>query len=206
MAVAFVTSLFGTGFSIIFIIALALFSSSGAKSLLTSQMEEYLDVKLAAEISGTRAKQEEQEHEKSTRITDTIGESADGFKAAINDFSGAINTLTNFNVALSANVANIGESASLIGDTMGRTAEMLYENGIKINHFTEELKAMREEISRDGKRFESLIPVLAELKAVTEDSRRERESFLKAIYEIPDRLLNYHEAAVASADRRQVKG
>ena len=71
MAVAFVTSLFGTGFSILFMIISSLFSAAGAKDLLVAQLEEYLDVKAASEAMEElrlKGRKDEEQVQKTTRV------------------------------------------------------------------------------------------------------------------------------------------
>ena len=206
MAVAFVTSLFGTGLSIFHIIILTLFSATGARNLLTSQLEEYLDVKVAAEINESRLQDEKQtEQDKKAKTTDLLTESIQVFQKAAIDFSGSLKDLKDFNDVLSTNVERIKESALLLGNSLDKTSETVYESSVKIHNCTGALQVIANEISLGNRRLENMASVLPELKLLIDASNKDRDVFLKSIYEIPDRLLNYHEAAVASADRKQVK-
>lgn len=205
MAVAFVTSLFGTGFSVIHILVMSLSGSSGAKSLLVSQLEEFLDIKVASELTGARTKKEKSDEENGKKAPDAISESAHAFEAAVGRFTDSVQILKDINEALSANAGGISESALLLGTAMGKASETIYDSGVRIYDCTEAVKAMTDEISSGNRRIEDMIPVLSELKNVSEDSRKDREIFLKSVYEIPDKLLNYHEAAVAGTDIRRVK-
>jgi len=202
MAVAFVTSLFGTGFSILYMIIQTLISASAAKSLLVSQLEEYLDVKVAAEISESKA-QKEDETERDRVTTDLLAQSIQIFRNAVLNLSENLISFKEFNNTLACNMDRIKESASLLGNSMDRTSETVYESGMKIHSLTGALQSAVSETALGNKRLENMGSVLSDLRHCIEDSKKDREIFLKTVYDIPDRLLNYHEAAVASTDRKR---
>ena len=206
MAVAFVTSLFGTGLSILHMIILTLFSATGAKNLLTSQLEEYLDVKIAAEINEIRLLKEKQtEDDKNAKTTDLMVESIQIFQKATADFTESLNGLKDFNDIFSTNIDRVRDSAVFLGNALDKTSETVYESSVKIYNCTGIMQSITNEITLGNKRLENTTSVLSELKLLIGDSKKDRDLFLKSIYEIPDKLLNYHEAAVASVDVRQVK-
>lgn len=204
MSVAFVTSLLGTGFSILHIVISTIFSSGAAKNLLSSQLEEYLDVKVAAEANEERLKKIRGD-DKASKAADAMIHSLGIFEGAVNNFTENLAVLRSFNEELAANISSIKESASFLCSSLDRTSETVYESGMKIHACTGALQGITAEIALGNKRLEGLSSTLAELRYATEDAKKDRELFLKSVYEIPDRLLNYHEAAAAGVDRREVK-
>lgn len=204
MAVAFVTSLFGTGFSILFMITSSLFSAAAAKDFLITQLEEYLDVKVASEVMEQLRLSEKDNDNPLHQATQDLTEAVDVFEQVVSGFSDCLKGLKSFNEDFSANIGQIRASSGYLCDSLDRASQAICECGARIGKCVEMLEAITGEIQAGSRRLENMASVFAELRVSLDDSRKDREVFLKAVYEIPDRLLNYHEAAVASVDRRQV--
>lgn len=204
MAVAFVTSLFGTGFSILFMIFTSVFSAAGAKELLVAQLEEYLDVRLAGEIMEELRAKENKDEELARETALQLTESVHTLENVVSDFSNSLKGMKNFNNDLAANIDRIRDGAGFLCNCLDRTSETIYESGIKIHKCAETLEAISSEIRASNQRLEGMASVISQLRTSLDDSRKDREIFLKTVNEIPDRLLNYHEAAVARVDRKQV--
>lgn len=205
MAVAFVTSLFGTGFSIFFMVVSSLFSAAGARDLLITQLEEYLDVKVASEAMEEQRQREKKDEEQARKATQALASAIHLFEQVVTDFSGSLKGLKNFNEDLSANLGQVRASAEILCSSLDRTSETVCESGIRINQCAGSLETISGEIQASNRRLENMAAVVSELRLSLDDSRKDRELFLKTVHEIPDKLLNYHEAAVASVDRKQVK-
>jgi len=204
MAVAFVTSLFGTGFSILFMIMSSLFSAAGAKDLLITQLEEYLDVKVASEAMEDLRLKEKKDEDLVWKATQTLTEAIHIFEKVVSDFSDSLKGIKNFNEDLSANINQIQASSGFLCTSLDRTSETVYESGVRIDRCAMTLEAISDEIQSSNQRLENMASVISQLRLSLDDSRKDREVFLKTVHEIPDKLLNYHEAAVASVDRKQV--
>ena len=204
MAVAFVTSLFGTGFSILFMVMSSLFSASGAKDMLVTQLEEYLDVKAASEVMEELRHKGKKDEEQARKTTQAMTEAIRIFEKVVSEFSDSLRGVKNFNEDLSANIEKIQASAGFLASSLDRTSETLLENGVRIGKCAGALEAVSAEIQSTGHRLENMASVISQLRLSLDDSRKDREIFLKTVHEIPDKLLNYHEAAVASVDRKQV--
>jgi len=204
MAVAFVTSLFGTGFSILFMIISSLFSAAGAKDMLVTQLEEYLDVRVASEAMEELRHKGKKMKEQARKTTQAMTEAIRIFEKVVSDFSDSLRGVKNFNEDLSANIDRIQASAGFLCSSLDRTSETLFENGVRIGKCAGTLEAVSAEIQAGSQRLENMASVISQLRLSLDDSRKDREIFLKTVHEIPDKLLNYHEAAVASVDRKQV--
>jgi len=204
MAVAFVTSLFGTGFSILFMIMSSMFRAAGAKDLLITQLEEYLDVKVASEAMEDLRLKEKKDEDLARKTTQTLTEAIHIFEKVVSDFSNSLKGIKNFNEDLSANINQIQASSGFLCTSLDRTSETVYESGVRIDRCAMTLEAISDEIQSSNQRLENMASVISQLRLSLDDSRKDREVFLKTVHEIPDKLLNYHEAAVASVDRKQV--
>jgi len=204
MAVAFVTSLLGTGFSILFMFTSSLFSAAAAKDLLITQLEEYLDVKVASEIIEQLRQAEINDADPVQKSAQDLDKAVSVFEQVVSGFSDCLKGLKSFNEDFSANIGQIRASSGYLCDSLDRTSQAICECGARIGKCAEMLEAITGEIQAGSRRLENMASVIADLRISLEDSRKDREIFLKTVDEIPDRLLNYHEAAVASVDRRQV--
>lgn len=204
MAVAFVTSLLGTGFSILFMILTTLFSASGAKDLLISQLEEYLDIKVASEVMEQMRRDEKSDGEKIRETAQAMTDAIHVFEEVVSDFSGSLQGLKSFNADLSANMEQIRASFGFLSSSFDKASETVSESSIRFGQCAGALEAISGEIQSSNRRLENMATVISQLRLSLDDSRKDRELFLKTVHEIPDRLLNYHEAAVARVDRKQV--
>lgn len=204
MAVAFVTSLLGTGFSIIFMIMSSFFSAAGAKELLVTQLEEYLDIRIASEIMEERRLNEKKNEELFSKTAHSMAEAVSSFKDVAAGFSDSLAAMKDFNADLTANMDRIRDSAGFLGNCLDRTSETVYECGVRIHKCAEALEAITSEIRASNQRLECMSSLISQLRTSLEDTCKDRETFLRTVNEIPDRLLNYHEAAVARVDRKQV--
>ncbi|SHI66069.1 hypothetical protein SAMN05444373_100632 [Thermoclostridium caenicola] len=204
MAVAFVTSLLGTGFSILFMVTSSLFSAAAAKELLITQLEEYLDIKVASEVMEQLRQDDKDGEDLVQKTAQDLGEAIGVFEQLVSGFSDCLKGLKNFNEDFSANIGQFRASSGYLCDSLDRTSQAISECGARISRCAETLEGIIDEIQASNRRLENMTSVISDLRICLDDSRKDREMFLKAVYEIPDRLLNYHEAAVASVDRRQV--
>ena len=205
MAVAFLTSLFGTGFSIFLMFITTLYSATGAKNLLISQIEEFLDIKVSAEINAKLHKAKENEGDISKKSIDTLIASITIFDRCVSDFSSNFKGLKSFNDDLVINIEQIKTSTDQLCNALDKTSSESTECGLLLYKCMDSLQNLVDEMTHSNKHLENSASVLSGLQSSLEASRKDRELFLKAVSEIPDKLLNYHEAAVASADRKQVR-
>lgn len=195
MAVAFVTSLFGTGFSILNMIITGFVSASEAKQLLTAQLEEFLDIRIASEVREIVQKEDKKDAE-------VLAASMTSFERVVSDFSASLNGLEGFNEDLSANLIPFRESFASLAASMDNASESIAGSSATLHDCSESLITLTQEISYEHKRLAQLANLLSQLEERISEDKRDREIFLKAVHEIPDRLLNYQEAAVAKADKK----
>ena len=188
MAVAFVPSLFGTGFSILFMLISSLFSAAGAKDLLEAQLEEYLDVKAASEAMEElrlKGRKDEEQVQKTTRV---LNDAIRTFEKVVSDFSESLRGVRNFNEDLSANIDRIQASAGFLASSLDRTSETLYENSVRIDKCAGTLESVSAEIQVGNHRLENMASVISQLRLSLDDSRKDREVFLKTVHDIPEKL------------------
>lgn len=195
MAVAFITSLFGTGFSILNMIITSFVSASEAKQLLLSQLEEFLDIRIASELR-------ENVHKDEKKDAEVLASSMTAFEKVVSDYSASLKGLKSFNEELSANLLQVRESFTSLATSMDNASGSISGSSTIMHDCSESLITLTQEISYENKRLAQLAGVMSKLQESLLEDKRDREVFLKAVYEIPDRLLNYQEAAVARADRK----
>lgn len=201
MSVAFITSLFGTGFSILFSFLTSFFSSGNAKKLFITQLEEYLDVKLASEAMENKNNQGLEHQEELSTLCSTLTESISSFNQTVRSYADELQSLRGFNQEFSRNIGQAQDSVALLVKTMDKTSETVYQSGIQIFACTEELRNLVNEIRNENIRMEGMNGILTELSQKLNDNTKDRQIFLKVLSEVPDRLLNYSEAAVARVER-----
>ncbi|MCX7772259.1 MAG: MotA/TolQ/ExbB proton channel family protein [Clostridia bacterium] len=201
MSVAFITSLFGTGFSILLSLITTFIRAQKSKKLFITQFEEYLDIKTAAEIKEQLVKQQSEKKDNISLISESLGQSITTFNETLGSFTGELSTLKGFNKEFSANLQRVDQSAEILCKSFDKTSETMYQSGLRIFSCSEELNKLVEEIRTENKRMEGMSGLLRELSKQLDHSVTDRQLFLKAVNEIPDRLLNYSEAAAARIER-----
>lgn len=200
MAVAFVTSLFGTGFSIANMIVTSLVDSRHAKKLFLTQLEEYLDIKVACEAKEKAL--EEQKQDPAKTGAEALTAAMSQFEKVICDFTTGLKDLKGFNRQLSGTLDQMQASFGLLCNSMDKTSESIYASGAHMVRCSDTLTSLTTEMAQATRHLEHFPPVLAQLQQRLSETIEDRESFLKAVHAIPDKLLNYQEAAAARADRK----
>lgn len=195
MAVAFITSLFGTGFSILNMIITSFVSAAEAKQLLMSQLEEFLDIRIASELRENARKDEKKDVE-------VLTSSITAFEKVVSDFSASLKGLKSFNEDITSNLIHVKESFTSLVTSMDNASGAITGSSTTMHDCSESLITLTQEISYEHTRLAQLAGVLSKLEERLMKDKADREVFLKAVYEIPDRLLNYQEAAVARADKK----
>lgn len=201
MSVAFITSLFGTGFSILLSVIMTFIGSSHAKKLFVTQLEEFLDIKLVAEAMEAKVKLSFDRKDEISSLATTLTDSLNLFNKTIGDYTDGLQSLKSFNREFGLNLDHADKSISLLCQSLDKSSETVYQSGVTFFTCSEELKSLVQEIKNENRRVESISGVLSELAQKIEESTHDRKIFLKAISEIPDRLLNYNEAAFARIER-----
>lgn len=202
MSVAFITSLLGTGFSIFFSVVMTFLGSIQAKKLFITQLEEYLDIKLLSEIKESGAKSGINRNDEIVNLSNILSNSLSTFNQTVKDFSDELNSIHCFSNNLKDNIDQAQKSISFFTQALDRTSETFYQSGISIFECCGELKKLAGEIHTENKRMEGMNGLLSELSQNLSESTQDRHQFLKTLDEIPDRLLNYSEAAVARIEKR----
>lgn len=201
MSVAFITSLFGTGFSILLSILMTFLGSGDAKKLFLIQLEEYLDIRLVSEAMEAKAKQGLDHKDEINNLSTSLTDSLTLFNQTICTYTDELQSLKDFNKEFSHNVGQAGNIVSMLCQSFDKTSETVYQCGINISSCSEELKCLVKEIKAENHRLEGMHGLFADLSRKLDESTQDREIFLRAVNEIPDRLLNYNEAAVARIER-----
>jgi methyl-accepting chemotaxis protein len=201
MSVAFITSLFGTGFSILYTIINSFTGSGDTKKLFMTQLEEYLDVKLASEAMDDKIKHGLEHKDEIDSLCNTLTGSISTFNDTVRHYADELQSLKSFNHEFSRNLGQAHDSVALLVKAMDKTSETVYQSGVQIFNCSEELKYLVNEIRDENHRMEGMSGVLTELSQKLNDSTKDRQIFLKVLSEVPDKLLNYSEAAVARIER-----
>lgn len=199
MSVAFVTSLFGVGLSIIFSVMTTFIGYNGARDLLVTELEEYLDVRVAGEALKEAGKKDKNDDEKAV-FSDVI-ESMTLLKETISSYINDINFLKDFNRQLKENLDHAEKSIFNFNLSLDRTSQAFDKSSMKMAECSDELKSLVNEIKYQGYKMDAMSIVFSELSKKLDETSQDRNLFLKVISEIPDRLLNYTEAAVAKVER-----
>ena len=203
MSVAFITSLAGTGFSILFTLITAFYSASHAKDLLMSQLEEYIDVKLASE--SLDKKEQEKDEALPPSVLKDLSESLQSAVSQLSDtihgFSDTFSVLKEFNSGLSENLNRAETSVSALCTAADKSGDALREGSAHLFKSAEALQLLTLGMEEEHVRLENLTGVFHKLSEHLSSSIKDREHFLKAIDGIPDRLLNYSEAAAARVEK-----
>ncbi|HBR02407.1 MAG TPA: hypothetical protein DD738_07335 [Ruminiclostridium sp.] len=200
MSVAFITSLFGTGFSILFSLLTTFMGASDARRLFITQVEEYLDVKLASEFMGENSKsldQSDQLNTLSTIVTDSINV----FNQAVTGYTEELQSLKGLHKEWRQDLEQWDKSVALLCQSLDKTSETFYQSGIGIYSCTETLNRLVNELGSENNRLDGLHKILDKLSQKLDESEEDRKIFLKIVDDIPDKLLNYNEAAVARIER-----
>ncbi len=201
MSVAFITSLFGTGFSILLSVIMTFIGSGHAKKLFITQLEEYLDIKLVAEAMEAKVKQSFDRKEEVSTLAATLSDSLTLFNKTISAYTDELQALKNFNQEFSQNLNHASKSVAFLCQVFDKSSETVYQSGVSFFTCSEELKNLVMEIKNENRKAEAMSGLLAELAQKIDESTHDRKLFLKAVSEIPDRLLNYSEAAFARIER-----
>lgn len=204
MSVAFITSLFGTGFSILFSILMTFLSAAHAKKLFMTQLEEYLDVKLVSESMETKIKQNLDRQDEINILTRTLSDSLTYFNETVGNLDQELHSLKEFNKQFSQNLAEAGKSVSKLCQSIDKQTETVSQSGSMMSVCSLELQTLVKEIKGENRKLESMSGIFSDLSKKLDDSTQDRKLFLKAVNEIPDRLLNYSEAAVARIERKVI--
>ena len=201
MSVAFITSLFGTGFSILLSVITTLIGSGDARELFITQLEEYLDVKVQSETAEAKKEQILDHKEDIHILSDTLMESLTIFNQTVCSYTEELRSLKGFNQELGNLLEKAGMSAALLCQSFDKSSEAFCQSGAAISDYAADLKSLVKEINYQNGRLENTYGVFAELSRKIEEATEDRSIFLKVLTEIPDRLLNYTEAAVAGTER-----
>ena len=126
------------------------------------------------------------------------------FEKVVSDFSESLRGVRNFNEDLSANIDRIQVAPGFSQVPWTGLPKPFTKNSVRIDKCAGTLESVSAEIQVGNHRLENMASVISQLRLSLDDSRKDREVFLKTVHDIPDKLLNYHEAAVASVDRKQV--
>lgn len=192
MAVAFVTSLLGTGFSILYMIWLTFISAASAKELLIIQLEEFLDIKLAADLRESHPMMPK----------GTSAPLSETFETSVNQLTTSIQSLEGFNEGFTQNLDHVRTQLAEFYQVVNSTMDSVVESSAHFIQCAHSLKAATESITSHAQSLEQMALVMTHLENHLDASRKDRDAFLRTILEIPDRLLNYNEAAVARVEKR----
>lgn len=198
MSVAFLTSLFGTGFSIAFTCITTFVSAHKAKSLFISQLEEFLDIRIAGEILENQNKKEKAEIQV---ISQTLSNTVALFSKTVTDYTGELSFLTSFNKELRQNLWQAENLISSFNQALDKTSNAFNTSSILIGECSGQFKNLFLELKNYSQWCEAMNSLLSELSKKIDDANQDRAIYLKTINEIPDRLLNYTEAAVARIEK-----
>ncbi len=201
MSVAFITSLFGTGFSILFSLVMTFLNSGQAKKLFMTQLEEYLDIKLVAESTEDKVKQSLDRRDEMNILSTVLSDSLTIFNHTVQNLQVELESLREFNKDFGQNLNQAATSVSTLCQSIDRQTEALSQSRTHLQGCSEELKSVVQEIRQENRRMENMGRTFAELNQKLEESTLDRKLFLKVVTEIPDKLLNYSEAAVARIEK-----
>ena len=201
MSVAFITSLMGTGFSILFSFIMTFINSSQSKKLFITQLEEYLDIKVTCELAEKKLEQSKTYTDEVNILTRALCDSISAFDKSIGGLNSELQSLKNFNMEFGGHLDNAGKTIAVLCNSIDKQSEVSSQCSILFSECTSELKTLVKEIKGENRRLEAMNGLFSELSKKLDESTQDRKIFLKAIYEIPDRLLNYNEAAVAPIER-----
>lgn len=199
MSVAFITSLFGTGLSILFSVLTSFVGYNDAKNLLITELEEYLDIKVAGEVLKEQRENDNSVVEK-VLFKDVV-ESISVFNNTINSYVNDLSFLKDFNQQFKENLTHADNSISNINRSLDRTTEAFDRSCMKMAECSEELKILADAIKHQNSRMDALGMLFTDLSRKLDETSQDRNLFLKTLDEIPDRLLNYTEAAVARIEK-----
>ncbi len=201
MSVAFITSLFGTGFSIFLSLLMTFMGYGQAKRLFITQLEEYLDVKLASESMEAKLKLSFDRKDEVSSLATTLTDSLTLFNHTIGTYTQELHSLKTFNQELGQNLDRANNSAAFLCQSLDKSSETIYQSGVSFFACAEELKSLVSEIKSENRKTEAMSGLLANLAQILDATTQDRKIFLKTVGEIPDRLLNYSEAAFARIER-----
>jgi len=201
MSVAFITSLFGIGFSILLSISAGLIGAPDAKRLFITQLEEYLDIRLASEIQESKFKLALDYKDQMNILTDTLAETVQQFNTTLRSYTSELSSLKNFNSEFKKNLILSQKDTDMLCNSLGQASKAFDYSGNRITVLADEFKNLVEQVNIQNQRLEGTNRIILELTQKLNESSIDRKLFLKAIDEIPDRLLNYTEAAVARVER-----
>ncbi len=201
MSVAFITSLFGTGFSIVLSVLTTFVSAQDAKKLFTTQLEEYLDVKVATEVMENNSRTNQVENRESHTLADSLSDSVSLLNKTVNTCVEDFIFLSTFNRELRDNLCYAGNIISIANQALKTSSEAFCSGSKSINECSKQLKDMVAEIKKYNQHLESMSGILEELSVKLDESAEDRAVYVKTLNEMPDRLLNYTEAAVAKIER-----
>lgn len=201
MSVAFLTSLFGTGFSIAFTCTTTFISAQKAKDLFVSQLEEFLDMKVAGKIMEDIRKKEKDKKEEIQAITETLTNAVSKFAKTVAEYTEEFSFLTSFNKELRQNLCQAENLIASFTHSLDRTSSAFDTSSAIIGECSGEFKNLFHELKNYNKWLETMNSTLLELSSKIDDSNKDRAIYLKTLNEIPDRILNYTEAAVARIEK-----
>jgi methyl-accepting chemotaxis protein len=201
MSVAFITSLLGTGFSILFTLAMTFFNSGQAKKLFVTQLEEYLDIKLAGESMEDKLKDSLDRKDEMNILTTFLSDSLTLFDRTVKDLRHELESLREFNQGFGQNIHQAQASVTALCQSITGQTEAFGQIQTHLSGCSEELKSLVHEIRQENRRMEGMGKLFTELNQKLDESTLDRKLFLKVVNEIPDKLLNYSEAAVARIER-----
>ncbi|NMA64874.1 MAG: MotA/TolQ/ExbB proton channel family protein [Clostridiaceae bacterium] len=201
MSVAFITSLFGTGFSIMFTGISTFFGAQNSKNLFIAQLEEYLDIRVASSIMEDIIKKEKNEKDEIQIIAETLTNSVALFSKTVNDYTEELSFLNSFNKELRNNICQVENSIASFSHSLEKTSDAFNTSSMFVKECSEEFKYTCAEIKKYNHQLESMSHILSQLSEKLDHTNEDRAIYLKTINEIPDRLLNYTEAAVAKVEK-----
>lgn len=201
MSVAFITSLFGTGFSILLSLLMAFIGFGHAKKLFITQLEEFLDIKLVSESMEAKINEGFAKKDEVSTLANTLTDSITLFNQSVCAYTDKLQSLKSFNQEFSQNMDQVNRSVAFLCQSLDKSSETVYQSGVSFFTCSEELKGLVKEIKGENRKIETMSGLLADLSQKVEESTQDRKIFLKVVGEIPDRLLNYSEAAYARIER-----
>ncbi len=201
MSVAFITSLFGTGFSIVLSVLTTFISSQDTKKLFVTQLEEYLDIKVATEVMENKVSEVQEKKSDSQMLADSLSDSIAQLNKSVHSYTEDLEFLKTFNRELRENICRADNIVSIVNQALKTSSEAFWIGSESFIECSNELKKVAVEIKNYNQRLESMSGIFEELSKKLDESTQDRAAYVKTINEMPDRLLNYTEAAVARIER-----
>ena len=149
----------------------------------------------------SKVKQSFDQKEEVSTLATTLTASLTLFNKTVSAYTDELQALKNFNQEFSQNLNHASKSVAFLCQVIDKSSETVYQSGVSFFTCSEELKNLVSEIKNENRETEAMSGLLAELAQKIDESTHDRKLFLKAVSEIPDRLLNYSEAAFARIER-----